>query len=442
MTSPGRMDLRRRLAQASLPLAVALVVVVTVSAPTAYYLLSVRELRSRAATAATAVADVLAADAAVAPDLWSYNSIKIVRHVRAFRGQADGARFEVIDHDGDAIELGATERQRLRGHPIVWARAPVRAGAQVVGEVWVALSLRTARRRALQLALGFFLLALLLGGMMYLIPLRIVGAAERRILALVRALEGSQSDLEAQIADRVADLEEAYDSLKSQDARMRELSSRSAGLQEAQRRRIARDLHDSTAQVLTAVRINVQLMGQRASDGENVEQLAAATLELADAALEEVRRAVRSLGPSILDEVGLQEALARMCVDLAERSAMTVECDVEVPHGAIAAAAEVACYRIVQEALTNAERHARASAVRVQISCDAGMVHVVVTDDGRGFAAGTARGRGLSSMRERAELLGGALRIRTEPGAGTTVSAGLPVGRPDRPGSSHESDRV
>jgi len=374
-------------------------VIVAVSAPTAYYSLRVSDARTRAQDTAMRVAEALNRDATTQPVLWKYNSLKVLRHVREFQLQTDIANVVVVDRNGGSIDPKASTN--IDG-PVVWAHAPIRAGSIDVGRVWVAVSTRTARRSAFLLAFGFSLLGLFLAGLMYLLPLRILSGAEKQL---------------------------------RRGERLRELSGHSAALEETERRAIARDLHDSAGQVLTAIRINLQLIADKAdnSGDERVGDLADTTIDLTDQTLEEIRRAVESLGPAILDDVGLEKALQRMCNDVTDRSDVQVALTTQMGERKLSAAVETTCYRIIQEALTNIERHAKASEVNVSLVVDSASAVVVVRDDGAGFDAAQPSARhGLSSMRARAELLGGEIEVTSNPGRGSLVRAVLPALRDDR----------
>jgi signal transduction histidine kinase len=208
-------------------------------------------------------------------------------------------------------------------------------------------------------------------------------------------------------------------------------------MQEAERRAIARELHDSAGQALTAIRIHLQLIEDlvaRLEGGDTTlvpkaRDLASRTATMVDETLEEIRRAVNTLGPAVLDDVGLEEAVRRAGEDLADALGIEVECAIRLRDVALPPAIETTCYRLVQESITNITRHADASRVELELVVDDAEVRVRVRDDGRGFDPAEDRARpsrGLVGMRERAELLGGHLEIDSAPGEGTTVLAVLP----------------
>ena len=238
-----------------------------------------------------------------------------------------------------------------------------------------------------------------------------------RARSLARALSNRGEDLEREVRARSSELSAAYAELQRKEARLRDLSSRTAALEEDERRAIARELHDSAGQALTAIRIHLQLLGESV-EGPSMRELVAQTVAMTDETLEEIRRAVRMLGPAILDEIGLAQALERYCDDFAERSRTEVTRSIDTGASALSAAVESACYRIAQEALTNVAKHAAARHVSVRASIEAGALVLEVRDDGRGFSPSEpSNGRGLTGMRERTELLGGMFPAAPRPRA-------------------------
>jgi signal transduction histidine kinase len=246
--------------------------------------------------------------------------------------------------------------------------------------VWAGAPLADARAGALLLLIPFGVLGVGLAALVFFIPGRAISRAERRIDALIARLEHSQSALaELQPDPRAAGRRARSSELRAKEQRLRELSSRAVLLQEAERRVIARELHDSAGQALTAIRINLQIIAQLAEQSggnERVAGLASRTLTIADATLEEIRRAVSMLGPAILDDVGLVAAIQRLCDDFGERSDLRIDSELaELPQRwPQSAALESVCYRVAQEALTNVARHARATHVRVALTLDPGAV--------------------------------------------------------------------
>ena len=447
----GGLRLRRYLAARMLPLAVLLAVLVSLSAPLAYFALTVRTLRTSARATAAQVASAIGREIQERPVLWRYDSIKLLAHIRAYTEEPSIARVEVVDRSGVRVPLGDEPiGARATGRALLWESAPIEINEQVVGHVWTGAVLDDARAGALLLLIPFAALGVGLAALIYFIPGRAMARAERRIEHSRDQLARFNQTLEQQVVLRSSELRAAYAQLQAKEERLRELSSRALLLQEAERRVIARELHDSAGQALTAIRINLQIIAQLAEAGsakaEAVARLASRTLTIADATLEEIRRAVIMLGPAILDDVGLVAAIQRLCDDFGERSeanapaggpgsagGLDIECELDdMPAAGLSPALESACYRVIQEALTNVARHAQATQVRVRLVLEPRNIHLEVRDNGRGFdpaagrVAGAPGGRGLVGMRERVELLGGTIHVDTRPGAGTQVIVDLP----------------
>ena len=197
--------------------------------------------------------------------------------------------------------------------------------------------------------------------------------------------------------------------------------------QELERRRLARELHDETGQALTSILLGLRAM----EDAKTDEQVRAAAVELRELVvrtLQDVRQLAVELRPKALDDFGLIAALERLVETWAEQTGIRVELAAGLP-GRLPAEIETALYRIVQEALTNIVKHARASRVSIVLSEREHAVTVVIEDDGIGFAPRSTRedGLGLVGMRERVALVGGRLEIESREGAGTTLLVEVPV---------------
>lgn len=193
----------------------------------------------------------------------------------------------------------------------------------------------------------------------------------------------------------------------------RALSAQVVRIQEQERRSIARELHDGIAQSLSRIMLDV-------GDAPPLR----ARLE---ALVDEVRRIALSLRPSMLDDLGLVAALEWQAREVGHRTGLSVQVQAEESAGELPEAHRTCIYRVVQEALANSARHAGASRVRIGLRRASKTVSLEVEDDGKGFSPARSRGLGLLGMAERVSQLGGRLRVRSEPGRGTTVSAELPV---------------
>lgn len=439
------LGLRQDLAARLRPLAALLVVVIAVSAPLAVYMLGRRAVRLEALAAARQVAQAIENDAEARPRLWKYDTLKLLAHLRTYREHEHIERIEVVDARGELIDDGVEkDLAELARRDLLWERAPILLADREIGDVWVGAQTGNVRSEALRMLALFGLIGLSLAGLMVALPREAMTRAERRIGRLLERLQRSQAalaesagNLEQQVEARSSELSRALRELQDKEQRVRELSARAVSMQEAERRAIARELHDSAGQALTAIRIHLQLIGElvdrmRADDPAQVERardLAARTATMVDETLEEIRRAVNTLGPAVLDDVGLAAAISRACEDLADSLGVEVDCEVSVPDAKLPPVIETTCYRLVQEALTNVARHSGAGHVEVRVEGDDDEIRVRVRDDGRGYDPSEDRARpsrGVVGMRERAELLGGRLDIDSAPGAGTTVRAVIP----------------
>jgi two-component system sensor histidine kinase UhpB len=210
----------------------------------------------------------------------------------------------------------------------------------------------------------------------------------------------------------------------------REAARTALAAQEAERRRVARELHDEIGQTLTAVTIQAE----RAAEGDP--GLASQALQqIADAvqeSLEEVRRIARELRPEALDDLGLVNALIALCTRIGAQGELRVRRDLQGRLPILPADVELVIYRIAQEALTNALRHSAAGTVTVSLTADARGVTLRVADDGDGMPTELPRDTaGIAGMRERALLVGGRLTIGPGPGQGTEVHLTIPLDQSD-----------
>ena len=198
--------------------------------------------------------------------------------------------------------------------------------------------------------------------------------------------------------------------------------------QEEERKRIARELHDETGQALASVMVGLRNVEEAPSDGELHTRLADLR-GVASATLESVRRLALELLPSVLDDLGLVAALRRYAAEYTARFKIPVEVQiVGLEDRRLASEIETALYRIVQEALTNVAKYARATHASVLLEHRDGQLTAIIEDNGCGFDAeailrsGAVENRlGLYGMRERAELIGGTLTVESQTGCGTTV---------------------
>ena len=207
----------------------------------------------------------------------------------------------------------------------------------------------------------------------------------------------------------------------------RDVVRRVVAAQEAERKRLARELHDETGQALTSILLGLKPL-ERAAD-EQLAEAVASVRTLVVSTLQDVRRLAVELRPAALDDFGLVPAVTRLTDTFREQTGMHVELEARLSEERLPPEVETALYRIVQEALTNVVKHSGATRVSVLLTERDHAVAAMVEDDGVGFELEGARedGLGLVGMRERIGLVGGRLQVESSAGAGTTVVAEVPV---------------
>ena len=197
--------------------------------------------------------------------------------------------------------------------------------------------------------------------------------------------------------------------------------------QDDERRRIARELHDETGQSLTALLVGLRTIEGAQTAAQAVE-LACRLRETTARTLIDVGRLWRGLHPGVLDDLGLGAAVTRHAEEFARAYRIAVDVQTEgLDADGLAPLLQATLYRVLQEALTNVARHAGARRVNVQLLRSEGAIELRVQDDGAGFKPGKSGRLGLRGMRERAALLGGSVKVESRPGAGTTITARIPV---------------
>ncbi len=217
------------------------------------------------------------------------------------------------------------------------------------------------------------------------------------------------------------------DDLHRANARMRRLSAQLVSTQEAERREIARDLHDSLGQLLTATQLHLQAAA-RTTDPCVATVFSNKAQDILALAVEQVKTLSFSMRPAQLDLLGLAAAVQALADQMLPPGGVQFQLSVRGDERQATPVQQAVAYRIVQETLTNAVRHAQARQLKVRLAFDRQKVRVIVADDGIGLpqpapSAGLRTPQGLASMQERCELIGGRLRVRSFPGRGTLVQA-------------------
>jgi two-component system, NarL family, sensor histidine kinase UhpB len=342
---------------------------------------------------------------------------------------------EPTDHTPVGLETASASRpfrpSRLRGTSLLWWVLLPNVGVLVGAFVLLAVTPITisAPIEADQLALLFVGLAVLVAANVVLL---------RRVLAPLFALAETMSSVDPDrpgrrlvgVNPRSAEgraLAEAFNSMLDRlELARREAARTALAAQEAERVRVARELHDEIGQTLTAV----MLQAERAAD-EDPAQAAAALGRVAEAvhaSLDELRRIARELRPEALDDLGLVNALIALCSRIDAQGGPHVRRDLDSGLPPMSRETELVIYRVAQESLTNALRHSGAATATVSLKRDAGTVTLTVTDDGKGIPeqlpAATA---GIAGMRERALLVGARLSIGSRQEEGTEIRLTVPV---------------
>jgi signal transduction histidine kinase len=226
-----------------------------------------------------------------------------------------------------------------------------------------------------------------------------------------------------------------YRALESRTAELERLSLRMVRQHEEERRRLSRELHDETAQVFTAVKMQLGML-REGTDGPQRQRLDR-VLGLIDTGIGSIRSVTNDLRPSLLDDLGLLPALRSLCTDFTERTGIAATLAApDAPLPPLAEDADLALFRALQEGLSNVARHARARSVTVRLAPGAGGVRLTVTDDGAGLPAAADPARwereghmGLVGMRERIGALGGSVALENVDG-GAALRVWVPVARP------------
>jgi two-component system, NarL family, sensor kinase len=244
------------------------------------------------------------------------------------------------------------------------------------------------------------------------------------------------------IVDRVRDITRANERLFARliegERRFRGLAKAVWKVQEDERRRLARELHDGLGQTLTALTHQLERLREKAGGVLPADLTARLgdSVEMARLALKESRELSRLLRPPVLDDLGLAAALSWLARTLEERTGLKVDLDLDPGAGRLDPDLETLVFRLVQEALTNVLRHSGVGHAQVAVRRSASALELRVADTGSGFdsravlAAGATTGSGVRGMRDRLELFGGRLEIASEPGHGTVLSASVPLAEP------------
>ncbi len=236
------------------------------------------------------------------------------------------------------------------------------------------------------------------------------------------------------IAIDVSDRKQAEEELRQSRERLQVLSRQLITVQESERRRIAYELHDQIGQTLTVIRFHLHAVKTTPRSARSALDDAIA---IADQAIQQVRHLSLDLRPSLLDDLGLEATLRWYSHRQMQRTGVLIHLETDLAGSRLPAELETTCFRVVQEAMTNVARHARAQQVWIELRLCEQALELVIRDDGAGFDTSVVRQRaaeetsfGLIGMQERVELLGGVLILESQPGQGTCIRARLPLPPP------------
>jgi len=317
--------------------------------------------------------------------------------------QAPEATWGVVPPDGEPVRVAAAEGRTLTSEgdlaevplerPVQWAVVPARIGERVLAVLGLDWD-----------------------------PPRALVPSERDLLGSLAGLVG--------VAVRNAEL---LDGLQQKEQTLQGVLRKTLTAQEDERRRLSRELHDETSQVLSALIMNIELLESQTPVDELSSGRIAAVKSLAEEAARNLDRILFELRPALLDELGLMPALRWYVAQMSDLWNVPIEFE-GAAMGRLPDHIELAAFRIVQEAVSNCTRHASPTKVRVSVSAAQEKLQLDIEDDGVGFDAVevAARARageavGLEGMRERAEIAGGTFRVDSVPGIGTRVRAELPL---------------
>jgi signal transduction histidine kinase len=262
-----------------------------------------------------------------------------------------------------------------------------------------------------------------------------LAAATEKLRHASAELGRSHAELERRVDERTSQLQQTNVDLRTQTEVVRQLSSRLLLMQDEERRRIARELHDSVGQIVAALSMNLSAV-QHEQDRLSPDGLA--LLSESSTLLTELSRQIRTIShllhPPLLDEVGLISALQWYVEGFAERSKIQVKLDLPSDLGRLPREMETAVFRIIQECLTNVHRHSGSRSATVRIATVGNELRVEVRDSGKGIssekqsqiACPGRTGVGMSGMRERVRQFGGQLEVISTPGE-TVVAATVPI---------------
>lgn len=379
------------------------------------------------------------------PDPQRYVGLPGTPDFLRLRQQADEGWLPFVSREGIPVQLAF---DRIK--PVNWTislaiprttlyaplhrsmRALIMAGAAAL---LVALSLSVLISRRISKPIAGLVEYAATVGRGELVRLQPTGLSETD--AVARSLHDAGEELRRGAAE-LRDSEQRYRTLAADLARANQerqrLLQRTVDAQEGERQRIARELHDSLAQYLTAIRLGLNEIDKSSGPDAAAAPKLLALKQLTTEVGHEISRMARELRPTVLDDLGLQSAIAQYLDEWQERSDIGFDLQVHLDGQRLPRPTETTLYRVAQEAIINVVKHAEASHAGIILEANDDQVRMIVEDNGRGFSLqeGGPPGEGvqrfgLIGMRERLALVSGTLEIETAPGAGTTLFITVPI---------------
>ncbi len=224
-----------------------------------------------------------------------------------------------------------------------------------------------------------------------------------------------------------------FNEARAMEEGLRSLSNQMLDVQECERKRISRELHDETGQALTAISVTLASLSRNGQASQTRQRMLRDAQRLLQATMEALHNFARELRPAVLDELGLLPALRSYLKAFSERTGLRVWFRANSLAETLGASTKIVLFRVAQESLTNIAKHAQASRVDVRIRKEANRICMIIVDDGKSFAespedfAERKQGLGLLGMQERVRLVNGQFTIRPQPGKGTTVNVAVPL---------------
>jgi signal transduction histidine kinase len=256
----------------------------------------------------------------------------------------------------------------------------------------------------------------------------------KRIQAI---LKETNEELEKRVAERSAELQTRNEALRDSEKRLRQLSSQILKVQEDERKRIAEDIHDSLIAQMNVIKLSMETVLDRTKGDSIASDSLRSLIDLTGRGINETRRIMADLRPSMLDDLGLLPTLNWYCREFeGGYPQIRIEKDFEATEEQIPGSLRTTVFRIFQEALNNAAKNSKANFIRLHLTCLGNRLELTITDDGKGMDLLNAPGEidpqksfGLASMSERARLSGGQAAIESIRGQGTTIRASWQIGQ-------------